>query len=43
VGCVVEHTLLRGAFAVRDGVVQKARGEYVERARSGRAALDQLR
>ncbi|HEU0102526.1 MAG TPA: amidohydrolase family protein [Mycobacteriales bacterium] len=40
VGCRVQHTLLRGEFAVRDGVLQQARGEYVPRERSGRAALD---
>ncbi len=41
VGCRVEHTLLRGRFAVRSGELQGPHGEYVARPRSGRAALDE--
>lgn len=42
VNCVVEHTLLRGQFAVRDGEVQPSRGRFVPRRRSGRAALTEV-
>ena len=41
VNCTVEHTLLRGRWAVRDGSVGPASGTYVRRSRSGRAALEQ--
>ena len=40
VGCRVEHTLLRGRFAVRDGSVAAPTGQYLRRLLSGRAALD---
>jgi dihydropyrimidinase len=36
----VQHTLLRGEFAVRDGALQRARGTYLPRHHSGRAALE---
>jgi dihydropyrimidinase len=42
VRCRVEHTLLRGRFAVRSGVVAEPHGEYVPRPHSGRAALDAI-
>jgi dihydropyrimidinase len=40
VGCAIDHTILRGAFAVRDGALVNAGGRFVRRPRSGRAALD---
>jgi dihydropyrimidinase len=43
VSCRVEHTLVRGAFAVRDRVVQQPAGQFVRRPHSGRAALDARR
>lgn len=42
VSCVVEHTLLRGEFAARDGVVGKPSGAFLRRPRSGQAALAAL-
>jgi dihydropyrimidinase len=39
VNCRVEHTLLRGQFAVRSGQVKTARGRYLHRSASGAAAL----
>jgi dihydropyrimidinase len=42
VDCVVEHTLLRGRFAVRGGQVQEAHGQFIPRHRSGQAALAEL-
>ncbi|GAA4507883.1 amidohydrolase family protein [Actinoallomurus oryzae] len=39
VGCSVEHTLVRGRFAVRDGALGEAAGAYVSRPNSGAAAL----
>ncbi len=38
----VEHTLVRGRFAVRDGAVTEPAGAYVPRPRSGAAALATL-
>jgi dihydropyrimidinase len=40
VRCRVEHTLVRGKFALRDGQLGQASGRYLARPRSGRAALD---
>jgi dihydropyrimidinase len=40
VGCRVEHTLVRGKFAFRDGQLGHAGGRYLARPHSGRAALD---
>jgi dihydropyrimidinase len=42
VRCRVEHTLLRGQFAVRSGTVTEPHGQYVARPLSGRAALDAI-
>lgn len=39
VGCRVEHTLLRGRFAVRSGKVNTGSGRYLPRTASGAAAL----
>jgi len=39
VGCSIEHTLVRGRFAVRSGEVHDAAGQYVSRPHSGAAAL----
>jgi dihydropyrimidinase len=42
VDCRVEHTLLRGRFAVRSGVVGAGGGHYLARPASGAAALAAL-
>ena len=38
----IEHTIVRGQFAVRDGELTDVTGEYVPRRHSGRRALDAL-
>lgn len=38
----VQHTIVRGQFAVRNGEITDWTGEYVPRRHSGRAALDAL-
>lgn len=40
VGCRVDHTIVRGKFAVRDGQLRTANGRYLARSQSGRAALE---
>lgn len=38
----IEHTIVRGQFAVKNGELTATTGEYVPRRFSGRAALDEL-